>query len=74
MIFLFPWQKILIVSSVTSLIIGSFAALSQTKIKRLLAFSSIGHVGYLLAGFACGTIEGVQALLIYLVSLYSHEY
>ena len=43
------------------------AALSQTKIKRLLAYSSIGHVGYLLSGFACGTIEGVQALLIYLV-------
>lgn len=65
--FFLPWQKILIVSSVTSLVIGSFAALSQTKIKRLLAFSSIGHVGYLLAGFACGTIEGVQALLIYLI-------
>ena len=65
--FFLPWQKILIVSSVTSMIIGSFAALSQTKIKRLLAFSSIGHVGYLLAGFACGTIEGIQALLIYLV-------
>jgi len=65
--FFLPWQKILIVSSITSLIIGSFAALSQTKIKRLLAFSSIGHVGYLLAGFACGTIEGVQALLIYLI-------
>ena len=65
--FFLPWQKILIVCSITSLIIGSFAALSQTKIKRLLAFSSIGHVGYLLAGFACGTIEGVQALLIYLI-------
>jgi proton-translocating NADH-quinone oxidoreductase chain N len=61
------WQNLIILSSITSLIIGSLAALSQTKIKRLLAFSSIGHVGYLLAGFACGTIEGVQALLIYLV-------
>ena len=65
--FFAPWQSLLILSSITSLIIGSFAALSQTKIKRLLAFSSIGHVGYLLSGFACGTIEGVQALLIYLV-------
>lgn len=65
--FFSPWQKILIVSSIISLIIGSLAALSQTKIKRLLAFSSIGHVGYLLAGFACGTVEGIQALLIYLV-------
>ncbi len=65
--FLLPWQKILIVSSLASMIVGSLAALSQTRIKRLLAFSSIGHVGYLLSGFACGTIEGIQALLIYLI-------
>jgi proton-translocating NADH-quinone oxidoreductase chain N len=64
--FLFPWQKILLVSSNCSMLLGSLAALSQTRIKRLLAYSSIGHVGYLLAGFACGTIEGIQALLIYL--------
>ncbi len=62
-----PWQKILIICSLASMILGSFAALSQIKIKRLLAFSSIGHVGYLLSGFCCGTIEGLQALLIYLV-------
>jgi proton-translocating NADH-quinone oxidoreductase chain N len=65
--FMAPWQKILIVCSLASMIVGSLAALSQTKIKRLIAFSSIGHAGYLLAGFACGTIEGIQALLIYLV-------
>jgi proton-translocating NADH-quinone oxidoreductase chain N len=65
--FILPWQKILIVASIASMVIGSLAALSQTKIKRLLAFSSIGHVGYMLAGFACGTLEGIQALLIYLV-------
>ena len=64
--FILPWQKILLVSSICSMILGSVAALSQTRIKRLLAYSSIGHVGYLLAGFACGTIEGIQALLIYL--------
>lgn len=64
--FILPWQKILVVSSIASMILGSIAALSQTRIKRLLAYSSIGHVGYLLAGFACGTIEGIQALLIYL--------
>lgn len=64
--FILPWQKILLVSSISSMILGSIAALSQTRIKRLLAYSSIGHVGYLLAGFACGTIEGIQALLIYL--------
>lgn len=65
--FILPWQKLVIVSSIASLIIGSLAALSQTKIKRLLAFSSVSHVGYLLAGFACGSIEGIQALLIYLI-------
>lgn len=64
--FILPWQKILLVVSISSMILGSIAALSQTRIKRLLAYSSIGHVGYLLAGFACGTIEGIQALLIYL--------
>jgi NADH-ubiquinone oxidoreductase chain 2 len=46
------------------MILGAFAALSQNKIKRLLAFSSIGHIGYLLIGFSCGTIEGIQSLLI----------
>jgi proton-translocating NADH-quinone oxidoreductase chain N len=61
------WQKIILIASIISMIIGALAALSQTKIKRLLAFSSIGHVGYLLAGFACGTIEGIQALILYLI-------
>lgn len=62
-----PWQKICILSSVCSMIYASFAAMSQIKIKRLLAFSSIGHVGYLLIGVCCGTTEGLQALFIYLV-------
>ena len=61
------WQTILIFSSLASMILGAVGALSQNKIKRLLAYSSIGHVGYLLAGLCCGTIEGVQGLLIYLV-------
>ena len=65
--FLLPWQKLFILSSLASMIVGSLAALSQTRVKRLLAFSSIGHVGYLLAGFACGTVEGIQALIVYLV-------
>lgn len=64
--FILPWQKILLVVAISSMILGSVAALSQTRIKRLLAYSSISHVGYLLAGFACGTVEGIQALLIYL--------
>jgi proton-translocating NADH-quinone oxidoreductase chain N len=65
--FMLPWQKILIFCSLASMIVGALAAMSQNKIKRLLAFSSIGHVGYLLIGFCCGTVEGLQALFIYLV-------
>lgn len=65
--FMVPWQKMLILSSIASMILGSLAALSQNKIKRLLAWSSIGHVGYLLVGISSGTIEGIQAILIYLV-------
>lgn len=61
------WQKILIFSSIGSMILGALAAMSQNKIKRLLAYSSIGHVGYMLVGLCCGTVEGIQALLIYLV-------
>jgi NADH-ubiquinone oxidoreductase chain 2 len=58
------WQQLFVFCSVASMILGAFAALSQNKIKRLLAFSSIGHIGYLLIGFSCGTIEGIQSLLI----------
>lgn len=65
--FMFPWQKILILCSLASMIVGSFGALAQGKIKRLLAFSSIGHIGYLLIGFCCGTIQGIQAMLFYLI-------
>jgi proton-translocating NADH-quinone oxidoreductase chain N len=62
-----PWQTILIFCSLASMIVGALAALSQNKIKRLLAFSSIGHIGYLLVAICCGTMEGLQALWIYLV-------
>ncbi len=65
--FMVPWQQLLLFSSIASMILGSLAALSQNKVKRLLAFSSIGHVGYLLIGFCCGTVEGIQALLLYLI-------
>ena len=64
--FMGPWQKMLIFCSLASMILGALAAMSQNKMKRLLAYSSIGHVGYLLVGLCCGTVEGVQALLIYL--------
>lgn len=64
---LFSWQGVLVFSSLASMVAGSLAALSQNKIKRLLAFSSIAHIGYILVGFCCGTVEGIQALLVYLV-------
>ena len=65
--FMYPWQTIIIICSFCSMLLGSLAALTQNKIKRLLAFSSIGHVGYLLIGFSCGTLEGLQSLIFYLI-------
>ena len=61
------WQTILIFCSFGSMIIGSFAAMAQTKMKRLLAYSSIGHVGFMLIGLCSATTEGLQALCFYLV-------
>jgi len=62
-----PWQKILLVCSFASMIVGALAALGQHKIKRLLAYSSVGHVGYLLLGICCATPEGFEAFLLYLI-------
>lgn len=64
---LFVWQYVLFFCSVLSLGIGAFGAMAQKKIKRLLVYSSVGHVGYILIGMCCGTVEGVQAILLYLV-------
>ena len=61
------WQALLIFSSLGSMILGSLAGLSQQRIKRLLAYSSIGHVGYLLVAVCCGSLEGLQAVSLYLV-------
>nr|YP_003275956.1 NADH dehydrogenase subunit 2 [Pleurozia purpurea]ACR19340.1 NADH dehydrogenase subunit 2 [Pleurozia purpurea]QIA60758.1 NADH dehydrogenase subunit 2 [Pleurozia purpurea] len=58
------WQQLFFFCSIASMILGALAAMAQNKVKRLLAYSSIGHVGYLLIGFSCGTIEGIQSLLI----------
>ena len=58
------WQQLFFFCSIASMIVGSVAGLAQNKIKRLFAYSSIAHVGYLLVGFSCGTIQGVQSLLI----------
>jgi len=60
------WQQIIWVIAVGSMLIGSFAAIAQTNIKRLMAYSSIGHVGYAFVGLAAGTEIGVRGVLIYM--------
>ena len=61
------WQQIIIFLSFCSMFLGSIAAIGQKNIKRLMAFSSIGHVGFALIGVAAATEEGVTAVLIYMV-------
>ncbi|MCB2082118.1 MAG: NADH-quinone oxidoreductase subunit N, partial [Rickettsiales bacterium] len=60
------WRQIVILVSVLSMVVGAFAALRQYNIKRLLAYSSIGHVGYALIAVASGDRHGIQAALIYI--------
>jgi len=60
------WQMILIFLSIASMVFGAVAAIGQTNLKRLVAYSSIGHVGYTLAGLATGTNEGIQSSVIYI--------
>jgi NADH-quinone oxidoreductase subunit N len=60
------WQQIVIFISALSMILGAVAAIGQTNIKRLMAYSSIGHMGYALLGLAAGTQQGVEGVLIYL--------
>ena len=60
------WQIIIVFLSVASMILGAFAAIGQNNIKRLMAYSSIGHMGYALAGLATGTNAGIQSTIIYL--------
>jgi NADH-quinone oxidoreductase subunit N len=60
------WRQIIWFISVASMLLGSFAAINQTNIKRLMAYSSIGHVGYALIGLAAGSEAGVRGILIYM--------
>ena len=60
------WQQIVVFVSIASMALGSFAAIGQRNIKRLMAYSSIGHMGFALVGLAAGTVEGAQGVLIYL--------
>ena len=60
------WQQIIIFIAVCSMLLGAFAAIWQTNIKRLLAYSSIGHIGYALVGLSAGSKEGVTGIGIYM--------
>jgi NADH-quinone oxidoreductase subunit N len=62
----FDWQQIITFLSIASMVFAAFAAIAQTNIKRLMAYSSIGHVGYALIGLVCGTPQGISSLVIYL--------
>ncbi len=60
------WQQILVFVAIASMLLGAFAAIGQKNIKRLMAYSSIGHMGFALIGLDAGSPEGVQAVLIYM--------
>lgn len=61
------WQQIIIFVSIASMALGSFAAIGQRNIKRLMAYSSIGNVGYALIGLAAGSEEGIRGVVIYMI-------
>ena len=63
---LFEWQTIIIFISIASMILGAVAAIAQKNLKRLLAYSSIGHIGYALAGVATGAVPGYQSAVVYI--------
>jgi NADH-quinone oxidoreductase subunit N len=60
------WQQIVVFVSIASMALGSFAAIGQKNIKRLMAYSSIGHMGFALVGLAAGTQQGAQGVLVYI--------
>ena len=60
------WQQIVVFVAIASMVLGSFAAIGQRNIKRLMAYSSIGHMGFALVGLAAGTPEGVQGVIVYM--------
>jgi NADH-quinone oxidoreductase subunit N len=60
------WRQLIIFMAVASMALGAFAAIGQTNIKRLLAYSSIANMGYALVGLAAGTVEGVQGVMTYM--------
>jgi NADH-quinone oxidoreductase subunit N len=60
------WQQIVIFLSIASMVLASFAAIGQNNLKRLLAYSSIGHVGFALVGLSAGTAVGVEGVAVYM--------
>ena len=60
------WQQVVIAIAILSMVVGAFAAIAQTNIKRLMAYSSIANMGFALVGLAAGTVEGVSAVVVYL--------
>ncbi len=60
------WRQILVFVAILSMAVGAFAAIGQSNIKRLMAYSSIGHMGFALVGLAAGTEQGVQGVLVYM--------
>jgi len=61
------WQLLIILVSIASMLLGALGAIGQSNIKRLMAYSSIGHMGYALIGLAVGTPEGIRGVLVYMV-------
>ncbi len=61
------WHQLVVIVSIASMLLGALAAIGQTNIKRLMAYSSIGHMGYALIGLAAGTPDGIRGLLVYMV-------
>ncbi len=62
------WSGLIVIISLASMILGALAAIGQRNIKRLMAYSSIGHIGYALVGLAVGTQEGIRGVMIYMVT------
>jgi NADH-quinone oxidoreductase subunit N len=60
------WRQLIVFLSIASMVLGAVAAIAQENIKRLMAYSSIGHVGYALIGLAAGTANGIRGLLVYM--------
>jgi NADH-quinone oxidoreductase subunit N len=60
------WQQIVVFISIASMVLGAFAAIGQSNIKRLMAYSSIGHMGFALVGLAAGTEQGITGVIVYM--------